>query len=107
MSKIFFTRFVLVCAAVFALSVSCMGAVSRNFAGGQYFLGLDGIVSFVPGISGGAISADLAYYATDPYSFKRKIISQVNFEDFDIQVGFSRGLPIHKWISDTFLPPNP
>lgn len=107
MSKSCFTKFVLVCVAVFMLSVSCMGAVSRSYAGGQYFLGLDGISSFVPSVTGGAISAEIAYYTNDPYSFTRKIISQVKFEDFEIQVGFSRGLPIHQWISDTFLPPNP
>jgi hypothetical protein len=91
---------------ILALSCSVSGGKSsdgRSYVAGRYFLTLDGVkVGSLKTVQGGDAHAEVVNEAVGPDSFVMKHLGQVEYEDFEVQVGLNMGKPVYEWIRQSW-----
>jgi hypothetical protein len=82
-------------------------AQSRSFAVGHFALELDGVlIGLLKSVDGGDTSAEVVTEAPETY-YSKKHISNLKYEDFEIQAGFSMAKNFYDWIASTLRGQSP
>ena len=82
--------------------VLAAAAATRSYATGHFALELDGIlIGLLKSVDGGAISADVVSEKQIDY-FSKKHITNVKYEEFTAQCGFSMSKAIYDWINKSW-----
>jgi hypothetical protein len=75
----------------------------RSYVSGNFMFELQGVkCGFIKSVGGGGISAPVVEEKVGPDYFVKKHIGQPQYEDFEMQIGFSMTKAVYEWVQNSW-----